>query len=655
MQILIFSAVAVFRLAQLESVVSETRLSENAQFSSYVSVFNELESRDAAADRAWMDLSDRAAYDAHRFAMRANLVRAMGGFPEKTPLNARMVQSYARQGYRIEKVIFESVPGLHVTANLFIPDDPKYDAPYPAVVMSCGHADKGKDCPTYLHACVLAARAGLVALMFDPVGQGERRDNKGMNSCVFHTQIGLHAALTGGSAAQIRTWDAIRAVDYVLSRPEVDPARVGYMGQSGGGTMTALMTAVDPRLRATAPSGYLTSLTALCEHMGPQDGEQNVFGQLAFGLNHTGYALIPDIPVAITCKFSDMFTYDATRRLYRLACEVADRVGANGRFFLNDAPGPHGWTESTESVSVDWLAARLAKKGEKRAPIDISAHRLRDLGFDIEADGELGLSPDERGCAPKGRTANLPDEIGIYAVLSNRLAAAAKTVPLSADKAARAKAVREYAKIRLANEVDVRVKDFGVEKSGAYAVRHLAFLYPNGLALPTVLVHADGARPDEVVVSVGRRGRFAALKAAEPDLRAGRAVLVADLTGLGSIGRGRFDFYGDTAYPEEGTSAMLYLMGESMVGRRATDLLVLADWLKRDGFDRIFVLAADDVQIAAAHAAAADPTAFVSVRRAGETFPSWRELADRVLKGEWALRYTLLVNGALRSYDWTEL
>ena len=230
------------------------KLGPNAQnISSYVMVFNELEKLDAAADRAWLKLEDRAAYDSYRKDLHAKMIAAMGGLPERTDLKPQIFKMHKRDGYRIEQLAFESMPGIFVTANLFIPDDPKYKAPYPAVVMSCGHAEDGKDCDTYLRACVLAVKAGFVALMYDPYEQGERRVHP-RGSTLDHNQIGLRAALLGGSMAQLRVWDGMRAVDYAMGRSEVDPARVGFMGQSGGGTMTALMTAVDHRLKATAPS-----------------------------------------------------------------------------------------------------------------------------------------------------------------------------------------------------------------------------------------------------------------------------------------------------------------------------------------------------------------------------------------------------------------
>ena len=285
-------------------------LPAGAEGSSWASVYQQLDELDAQADRAWLRLRTRKEYDAHRKGLHAKMIEAIGGFPERTPLNARTVGTFRREGYVLEKVLFESMPGLCVSANLFIPDRPELKPPYAAVVMSCGHAgEEGKDSVTYQRACVHVAKRGMVAFMFDPYEQGERRQYSGKEcGCTqAHNLIGLKAMLLGWSMPMLRLWDGIRAVDYVQGRKEVDPERIGYMGQSGGGTMSALMTAADWRLKATAPSCYLTSLGYLCKFMGPQDAEQNIFGQLAFGLNHTGYVLLPDTKVCVTGRFSDMF------------------------------------------------------------------------------------------------------------------------------------------------------------------------------------------------------------------------------------------------------------------------------------------------------------------------------------------------------------
>ena len=637
----------------LDKALGYCRLSSGCANSTYVTIFNELEEMDDAADRAWRALPNRQAYDLYRHEMHDKMIAAMGGFPEKTPLNARSVATYRKDGYRIEKVIFESMPGLHVTANLFIPDDPAFKAPYPAVVMSCGHANTGKDCTTYLRACVIAVKAGMVAFMFDPYQQGERRDGSKLSSTTYHTQIGLRAALLGGGAPQLRVWDGIRAIDYVETRPEVDRRRIGYMGQSGGGTLSALMTAVDFRLRATAPSCYLTTLTSLCEHMGPQDGEQNIFGQLAFGLNHTGYVLIPDTRVAVTCKFSDMFTYYGTKKLFRTVETVAKKVGSGDNYMLNDAPGPHGWTECTESVSVEWMRAWL--RGEKeRLPVDMTKFRALDLGFDIDKDGDFGLAEEERGCTPTQRTKDLEGEVGIFAILRDKYLAAKRTrKPLPAG-AELSSLVKGLAKVRTAAEAKPFVKTLGIETVDGCEVTHMAFLYSTGLALPAELVKRTGSAPKKVVLSVGRTGRAKAFQAVRGQLADDTAVLVADLTGLGSIGQDRHIFYGCKERPDEGSSAMLYLMGESMVGRRATDLLVLADWLKKQGFAAPSLVAGDDVAIAAAHAYAVEPGAFSGVKTVGAA-PAWGDVYQEANDGQKAIYYGDIVNGALNRYDWIDL
>ena len=214
--------------------------------------------------------------------------------------------------------------------------------------------------------------------------------------------------------------------------------------------------------------------------------------------------------------------------------------------------------------------------------------------------------------------------------------------------------MKGLARIRSAAEAKPFVKELAKAEADGCEVTHLAFLYPTGLALPAELVVKSGSQPTEAVVSVGRNGRTNAFENVRADLEAGKAVLVADLTGLGSIGEGRYTFYGAKSRPEEGTSVMLYLMGESMVGRRATDLLVLADWLKRRGFASVSVVAAEDAAIAAAHAFAAEPGAIAAVRTVDPAAP-WADAYAQEKDRKRSLYYTDVVNGALNHYDWVDL
>ena len=162
-------------MADMEKELGDKFLPSASDMLTFTTVSQKLHEMDVEADLGWTKISSRAEYDDYRMTMYRKMMSAMGEWPERTALNARTVATIKRDGYKIEKVIFESMPKLFVTANLFIPSSPKFKAPYPAVVMSCGHSNQGKDCDIYLRACVHAVKNGFVALMYDPYEQGERR------------------------------------------------------------------------------------------------------------------------------------------------------------------------------------------------------------------------------------------------------------------------------------------------------------------------------------------------------------------------------------------------------------------------------------------------------------------------------------------------
>ena len=642
--------------ADLGSELGRTFLPPASDMLTFTTISQKLHQMDVDADVAWTRLTSRDEYDAYRKGMYGKMMSALGEWPSRTPLNARTVATVKKDGYRIEKVLFESMPNLFVTANLFIPDSPAFKAPYPAIVMSCGHADSGKDCNIYLRACVIAVKQGFVALMYDPYEQGERREFAGVGSTTHHNVIGIKASLLGWSMPMLRIWDGMRAIDYAESRPEVAKDRIGFMGQSGGGTMTALMTAADWRLKATAPSCYLTSLRHLCEGMGPQDAEQNIFGQLAFGLNHTGYVLLPDTKVAVTCRFRDMFSIYGTLDLFRTVQTLAAKIGTAGHYALNSAPGPHGWTESTETASVDWMRAWL--KGEDGIlPLDCTKYRPLDVGFN-EKDVELGLSPEERGVTETKRTMDVPGARDIHMILQDRMAASLKARP-GYSAAERNAVAAKLAGVRPVADMKVVVKELApvALEDGAQLTR-IAFIYPDGLELPACWIVPG--KPDASkapVLMVGAKGRSEWAAEVQAQLAAGASVLVADITGYGDIGKPNAIFYGTADCPEEGMSAMLYLMGESMTGRRATDMLVLADWMKRRTGLAPELLARGSAAIPAAHARAADPGLFAKV--AGSAAPkSGTELIDARTIGKadtLHFRYTYIVVNGLLHYDWPDL
>ena len=198
---------------------------------------------------------------------RAKILELIGGLPDyEGPLNARVTGRISGDSIVIEKVIFESLPGLFITANLYRPDR---QGRHPAILFSLGHWDEGK-VAAQLIAANLAAK-GFVVLAFDPSGQGERQQaydrrlgrSLAGGSVNQHFMNGATTLLIGQSFARYRIWDAKRALDYLLSRPEVDPEKVGCTGCSGGGTVTTYISALDPRIKVAAPACYMNSFRVL--------------------------------------------------------------------------------------------------------------------------------------------------------------------------------------------------------------------------------------------------------------------------------------------------------------------------------------------------------------------------------------------------------
>jgi cephalosporin-C deacetylase-like acetyl esterase len=197
----------------------------------------------------------------------------------ETPLNVRITGIVERDAYHIEKVIFNSRPDFPVTANLYVPKGRKF--PLPAVIGTCGHSDSGKAYPEYQSFAQGLVLQGYIVLIYDPIGQGERlqylaNDYKPRYGIgvTEHLHAGNQMFLTGESLNTWFAWDGIRAVDYLLSRKEVDPDYIGVTGNSGGGTQATWLCGVESRLTMAAPSCFITTFLHNIENDLAADTEQ---------------------------------------------------------------------------------------------------------------------------------------------------------------------------------------------------------------------------------------------------------------------------------------------------------------------------------------------------------------------------------------------
>jgi cephalosporin-C deacetylase-like acetyl esterase len=266
-------------------------------------------------------IQTRAQAVARQTKVRSQILSLIGPLPARTPLNARIVGETRADGFSIRKVIFESQPRFFVTALLYVPDAVAPAAKRAAILMTPGHYPTGKtaDAPT----AAIFARNGFVVLSYDPIGQGERLqypdpEKPGKSLAApgtgEHGEASLQPMLIGETFAKYEIWDAMRGIDYLASLPNVDPHRIGALGCSGGGTVTALTGAIDTRIAAIGTACYITSFDALLPSLGPQDAEQSTPRFISSGLDFPDWVeLAAPRPYAVISTYSDMFSFDGAR------------------------------------------------------------------------------------------------------------------------------------------------------------------------------------------------------------------------------------------------------------------------------------------------------------------------------------------------------
>jgi len=310
--------------------------------------------------------------------VRAKILELLAGLPDYNgPLNARVTGRIERSQYSIEKVIFESLPEFYVTADLYVP---KEGGKHPGVLMPMGHWEQGKLAAQPMAANL--AMKGFVVLAYDPVGQGERQqayDRRIEASLVGgatdqHFQAGAQSILAGENFARYRIWDAKRALDYLLSRPEVESEKIGCTGCSGGGTLTTYISALDPRIKVAAPACYINSWRQL--FAGPTgDSEQSFPFFLSSGLDVADYIeLFAPKPWLINSTIGDFFPIEGARHAYQEALDWYRIYNAEDNIRWAVGPGPHGTPLEVREAIYEWMI-RWLKDGRgnfREEPVEMA-------------------------------------------------------------------------------------------------------------------------------------------------------------------------------------------------------------------------------------------------------------------------------------------
>ncbi len=375
------------------------------------------------ADQRREALKTKADAEAYVGDVCEKIQQSFGPWPEKTPLKPRVTGVVERDTYKIENIIFESRPDFLVTANLYIPKGRPF--PLPGVVGTCGHSETGKAVEPYQSFAQGLARLGYVVLIYDPIGQGERlqypdesRKSRIGVGVREHLYAGNQQFLVGEFIGSWRAWDGIRALDYLLSRDEVDPKHVGVTGNSGGGTMTTWLAGVESRWTMAAPSCFVTTFRRNMENELPADTEQCPPRALALGLDHADFlAAMAPKPVIILAKEGDYFDARGSEEAHRRLSHLYELLGAKGNVGLFIGPGYHGYSQESREAMCQWFNNVTRISDAKNEP-----------KLTIEKDETLY-------CAPRGQVCELNSR-PVYSFtkeLSQQLAKTRRKSPSEAE------------------------------------------------------------------------------------------------------------------------------------------------------------------------------------------------------------------------------
>ncbi len=297
--------------------------------------------------------------EARKQVVRQKIMEMMGGLPDYSgPLHARVTGSIQADGYVIEKIIYESLPGYFVTANLYRPSQP---GRYPGLLLQSGHTQEGKAEPQLLAANL--ALKGFISLAFDPVGQGEREQTYDPQlkepaagwSVNEHIHAEAQSNLAGEGVARYFIWDAKRSIDYLVSRPDVDSTRIGAAGCSGGGALTTFIGALDPRLKVVIPACFPSSYRLLFTGSFP-GSEMGIPGLLAEGVDTADFVeLSAPTPWLIQATEQDYFTPAGVRLVYDEAKRWYGLYGAEDKVDMFVGPGPHGTPLVSREAVYRWM------------------------------------------------------------------------------------------------------------------------------------------------------------------------------------------------------------------------------------------------------------------------------------------------------------
>jgi cephalosporin-C deacetylase-like acetyl esterase len=575
---------------------------------------------------------------------RGKILKSIGGLPERTgPVRVKQFRTISGDGFRIENIAYESLPEFYVTANVFVPASGT--GPFPAIVITPGHG-AGKQ--SEYNWAANFAHAGIVALVVDPIGQGERMQHydpeigsSKIERLAEHEHASLSSELIGDHVSRYFINDGIAGVDYLSGRKDVDAKRIGAFGCSGGGTITAYLAALEPRISVAATACFITSLKELFPTQGPQDAEQTMPRFAAEGLDFADWVeLAAPRPYAIVSTMQDMFPFAGAKQTYEEAERFYGLFGAGDKLQWITGPGGHGNLGPIANQILAFLATNL--KASETAP-EFKQFRPPD------ADDLIATPSGQISISLNSKTVEALNRERAQSRLAPQQTIDSNTALAAFQKRIRA-VVRETAAVVAQPGVPPAVTVTKEEQREGYRLQTLSIQSEPGIELNAIQAIPEGSSPKPAIVMMDEVP--AERTSASPDfarLAKARHIVVALQPRGVPIDAQNGQSTQFALGPYMGVNLSAIIAGKTLVGMRTDDVIRVMNWLSsQTDVDRtsITLYGKGGLGMVALHAAALDTR--ITRIMAENSLVSYRTALDAPLHRNLS---EITIPGVLQHYD----
>jgi cephalosporin-C deacetylase-like acetyl esterase len=489
-----------------------------------------------------------------------------GPLPERTPLNARVTKRIDKGDYIIENIIYESRPDYYVSGNLYLPKE--ISGRRPAHLNVIGHAADGKASSHYQRMSIAQAKNGFVVFTIDQLGQGERQVEEyqswGGAPGNAHRIIGIQAFISGTHVFNIMVWDAIRAIDFLVGRPEVDPGKICMTGSSGGGMMTTYILPLDNRIAVAVPTCNPNTWSYRVHANLSTDHEQVFFGAFESKIDPRGDLLFTQVPKPLLLNTTTDDNLNPPRGVWDLSnwlYKLYSVYKVPEKFTTSMVKAAHDYNQEQREVTYSWMLRWTGNDASNLWEEDVNIER-KDVLYSAER-GSVFNEPDSRS----------DHDLVLEYLAANKAEweAVKNSKGLEKLKTEMKPLVKQILHTDFRN-LNTACKFKDEQNTVGVKIRKFVLNPEAGIILPGVLIEPSvNSNTGKYILYINEKGKNS-LKD-DRDIVAdlisnGYSVCAVDLRGIGETS------------PDMAGKFWDFLAGKPIFGQRVKDVMTIVNWLK---------------------------------------------------------------------------